>query len=60
MTTTFTPPPAQQSPPVPAAIAFTGAFLPQEWTIGAAALWLGAGLVVLARWRRRNPKGAAK
>ena len=50
---------AARRPPVPA-IAFTGAFLPQEWTIGAAALWLGAGLVVLARWRRRSPKGVAK
>ena len=60
MTTTFTPPPVQQSPPLPAAIAFTGAFLPQEWTVGAAALWLGAGLVVLARWRRRRTTSAAK
>ena len=53
-TTTFTPPPA----PVPT-IAFTGAFLSREWTIGVAALWFGAGLVVLARWRRRSPKDAA-
>ena len=62
MTTTFTPPPAPPATPpaLPAAIAFTGALLPQEWTIGAAALWLGAGLVVLARWRRRSPKDAAK
>ena len=52
-TTTFTPAPA---PPVPM-IAFTGAFLSREWLIGAAALWLGAGLVVMARWRRRSPKG---
>jgi len=59
LTTTNTPPQPQQSPPVPA-IAFTGAFLPQEWAIGAAALWLGAGLVVLARWRRRSIKGVAK
>jgi len=59
LTTTNTPPQAQPPPPVPA-IAFTGAFLPQEWAIGAAALWLGAGLVVLARWRRRSPKGVAK
>jgi len=60
LTTTTTPPPAQQPPPPVPAIAFTGAFLPQEWAIGAAALWLGAGLVVLARWRRRSPKGVAK
>ena len=50
-TTTFTP-----TPPVPM-IAFTGAFLSGEWLIGAAALWLGAGLVVMARWRRRSPGG---
>ena len=59
LTTTITPPQAQPPPTVPA-IAFTGAYLPQEWTIGAAALWLGAGLVLLARWRRRSPKGATK
>ncbi len=60
-TATFTPPaPAPPAPaPAPAptpVIAFTGALLSQEWMIGMSALALGAGLVVMARWRRRSPK----
>ncbi len=42
-----------------AAIAFTGALLSQEWMIGLAALLLGSGLVLVARWRRRNPRHAS-
>ena len=41
-------------------IAFTGALLSDEWIIGVAALLLGSGLVVIARWRRRKPQHAAK
>ena len=48
-------PPASTTPP----IAFTGAFLSEEWLIGLAALLLGSGLVVIARWRRRTPRHAA-
>ena len=53
-TTTTTP--ASTSPSTASAIAFTGAFLSQEWLFGLAALVLGSGLVVIARRRRRNPK----
>ncbi len=42
------------------AIAFTGALLSEEWLIGMATVLLGFALVVLARWRRRTPKQAAK
>jgi hypothetical protein len=41
-------------------LAFTGAPLSREWMIGAAELLLGAALVIVARWRRRSPKHAAK
>ena len=43
----------------PTTIAFTGAMLSQEWMAGLAALILGSGLVLLARWRRRSPGHAA-
>jgi hypothetical protein len=33
--------------------------LSQEWMAGLAALILGSGLVLLARWRRRSPGHAA-
>ena len=33
-------------------LAFTGAFLTWEWLIGLVTLLLGAGLVVIGRWRR--------
>ena len=58
-TTTTTAPP-KTAPATTPAIAFTGALLSQEWLIGLGALLLGAGLVVVARWRRRSPKHAAK
>ncbi len=48
------------SPSTAPAIAFTGALLSQEWIIGLGALLLGAGLVALARRRRRIPKHAAR
>jgi hypothetical protein len=32
----------------------------QEWLIGMAALLLGSGLLVIARWRRRMPDHPAK
>jgi hypothetical protein len=48
------------SPATNAQIAFTGALLSEEWLVGMAALLLGSGLVVLARWRRRTPGHAAK
>ena len=41
------------------ALATTGAQLSQEWMAGLAALLLGSGLVLLARWRRRIPRHAA-
>ena len=47
------------SPPAPA-LAFTGAPLSQEWVVGAAAALLGMGLMVMARYRRRKPRHAAK
>ena len=49
-----TAPPAATPPAaVPAApLAFTGAFLTWEWLIGLVTLLLGAGLVVISRWRR--------
>jgi fimbrial isopeptide formation D2 family protein len=55
-TTTATTTPPKTSP---ATIAFTGALLSQEWMAGLAALILGSGLVLLARWRRRSPEQAA-
>jgi uncharacterized repeat protein (TIGR01451 family) len=42
------------------AIAFTGALLSEEWLIGIAAVLLGSGLMVIARWRRRMHTYAAK
>ena len=57
-TTTTTTAPPKTAPAT--AIAFTGALLSEEWLIGLGALLLGAGLVVVARWRRRTPKHAAK
>ena len=42
-----------------ATIAFTGAWLSEEWQVGLAALVVGSGLVVLARRRRRTPGHAA-
>jgi fimbrial isopeptide formation D2 family protein len=50
-TTTTTTPPTTS----PSTIAFTGALLSQEWMAGLAALIMGSGLVLLARWRRRSP-----
>ena len=50
-----TPPATATAPPalVPATpLAFTGAFLTWEWLIGVVTLLLGAGLVVIGRWRR--------
>ncbi len=47
------------SPSTTTALASTGALLTQEWMVGLAALMLGSGLVLLARWRRRIPKHAA-
>jgi hypothetical protein len=41
------------------AVAFTGALLSEEWLIGIAAVLLGSGLTVIARWRRRTPTHAA-
>jgi hypothetical protein len=52
--------PPVASPATNAQIAFTGALLSGEWLVGMAALLLGSGLVVLARWRRRTPGHAAK
>ena len=52
--------PPAASPATNAQIAFTGALLSEEWLAGMAALLLGSGLVVLARWRRRTPGHAAK
>ena len=57
-TTTTSPPPSATPPSATTPIAFTGAPLSEEWTVGLGALWLGACLVVFARWRRR-PRGAA-
>ncbi len=48
------------TPATSPAIAFTGALLSQEWVVGAAALLLGTGLMVMARYRRRKPRHAAK
>ena len=61
-------PPASSTPPAATTplpsttpqIAFTGAFLSEEWLTGMAVLLLGSGLVVIARWRRRTPRHAAK
>ncbi len=50
----------QTSSPSPPALAFTGALLSQEWVVGAAAVLLGMGLMVMARYRRRKPRHAAK
>ncbi len=60
-TSTSTPTTTTTKPPTTSAstIAFTGALLSQEWMAGLAALILGSGLVVLARWRRRSPENAA-
>ena len=60
---TSTPTPATTpatTPTTSPAIAFTGALLSQEWVVGAAALLLGMGLMVMARYRRRKPRHAAK
>ncbi len=48
--------PATTSPAssITPAIAFTGAFLSQEWMVGLAALLLGSGLVIVSRRRRRG------
>ncbi len=46
------------SPSTTTALASTGALLTQEWMVGLAALVLGSGLVLLARWRRRIPRHA--
>ena len=48
------------SPNTTAAIAFTGAPLSQEWIVDVTALLLGAGLMVIARRRRRTPNDAAE
>ena len=53
-TTTTTPPKTSA-----ATIAFTGAWLSEEWQVGLAALIVGSGLVVLARRRRGTLGGAA-
>ena len=61
-TSTTTPPttPTTTTPTTSAAtIAFTGAWLSEEWQVGLAALVVGSGLVVLARRRRRTPGHAA-
>jgi MBG domain (YGX type) len=58
--TSSTPSPTTAAASTTPAIAFTGAFLSQEWMIGLGALVLGTGLVLVARWRRRIPKHAAK
>ncbi len=50
---------ATTSPSTTTALASTGALLTQEWMVGLAALVLGSGLVLLARWRRRIPRHAA-
>ncbi len=57
-TPTPTPAPSTPTPAVP--LAFTGALLTQEWMSGAAVLMLGAGLVVIARRRRRDSGHPAK
>ena len=48
------------TPATSPAIAFTGALLSQEWVVGAAAVLLGLGLMVMSRYRRRKPRHAAK
>jgi len=55
---TTTSPPAPTPPSATPPIAFTGAPLSEEWISGLGALWVGACLMVFARWRRR-PRGAA-
>ena len=50
---------APTTSPSTTALASTGALLTQEWIAGLAALMLGSGLVLLARWRRRIPRHAA-
>ncbi len=60
-TTTTSPKTSPSTTPVATpAIAFTGALLSQEWMIGLAALLVGAGLVIVARRRRRSPKHSAE
>jgi uncharacterized repeat protein (TIGR01451 family) len=54
---TFTPPPSPPPTGTPP-IAFTGAPLAEEWMVGLGAVWAGASLMVLARWRRRSPRRA--
>jgi hypothetical protein len=56
----FLPPRSCSPPALTLPLAFTGAPLSREWMIGAAELLLGAALVIVARWRRRSPKHAAK
>ena len=51
-------PAAAAAPVTTPAIAFTGALLSDEWIIGASAILLGAGLVLITR--RRRPKHAGK
>jgi hypothetical protein len=57
---TSIPPTTPSHTPPNSVIAFTGALLSQEWLAGVAALLLGAGLVVVARWRRSKPTVATR
>ena len=54
-TTTGTAAPRTNPATTSSGVAFTGALLSEEWLIGAALLLLGAGLVLIARWRRPKP-----
>lgn len=59
-TTTTTVVPASVPVTTSPSIAYTGALLSDEWLIAASAVLLGSLLVVIARWRRRTPRQAAK